>query len=150
MHSDHSPKPAETDVPRRAFYFNAGFLRQARVRRIMELAGYPLQLGKPGADDLIAVWGHSPYAKRGEGVAKTTGAGLVRIEDAFLRSLRPGRSGEPPLGLVIDQSGIHFDGDAPSDLETLLATHPLDDTVLLDRARGAMARLQEAHLTKNT
>ncbi|MEM7732606.1 MAG: capsular polysaccharide biosynthesis protein [Pseudomonadota bacterium] len=142
--------PAGTDTPRRAYYFNAGFLRQARVRRIMELAGYPLSLGKPGVDDLIAVWGHSPYAKRGEAVADATGADLMRVEDAFLRSLRPGRAGEPPLGLVIDRTAMHFDGDNPSDLETLLATYPLDDTALLDRARGAMARLQEAHLTKYT
>ncbi|MEM7598367.1 MAG: capsular polysaccharide biosynthesis protein [Pseudomonadota bacterium] len=150
MHLNDDHKPAGTNAPRRAFYFNAGFLRQKRVRRIMELAGYALEIGKPGAEDLIAVWGHSPYAKRGETVAGATGAGLVRVEDAFLRSLFPGRSGEPPLGLVIDQTGMHFDGETPSDLETLLATHPLDDTALLNRARGAIARLQEAHLSKYT
>lgn len=142
--------PAGTPEARRVFYFNAGFLRQRRVRRILELAGYPLQLGKPGAEDLIAVWGHSPYAGRGESVAKQTGAGLIRVEDAFLRSLRPGRAGESPLGLVIDRTGVHFDASTPSDLETLLARHPLDDTALLDRARGCIARLQEAHLTKYT
>ncbi|MEM6588318.1 MAG: capsular polysaccharide biosynthesis protein [Pseudomonadota bacterium] len=150
MHLNETDGPAETDTPRRAYYFNAGFLRQSRVRRIMELSGYPLSLGKPGANDLIAVWGHSPYAKRGEAVAEATGADLMRVEDAFLRSLRPGRAGEPLLGLMIDRTGVHFDGDTPSDLETLLSDHPLDDTVLLDRARGAMARLQEAHLTKYT
>ncbi|HAW48683.1 MAG TPA: beta-3-deoxy-D-manno-oct-2-ulosonic acid transferase, partial [Roseovarius sp.] len=32
--------------------------------------------------------------------------------------------------------------------EHLLATHPLDDTALLDRARSGIARLQEAHLSK--
>lgn len=142
--------PAEAETPRRVFYFNAGFLRQGRIRRILELSGLPLQLGKPGADDLIAVWGHSPYAKRGEAVAKTTGAGLVRVEDAFLRSLKPGRAGAPPLGLLVDHTGVHFDSTAPSDLETLLGTHPLDDTALMDRARGCIARLTEAHLTKYT
>ena len=142
--------PAGAAPPRRVFYFNAGFLRQARVRRIMELAGCPLQLGKPAADDLIAVWGHSPYAKRGETVAAKTGAGLIRVEDAFMRSLFPGRDGEPPLGLVIDRTGAHFASETPSDLETLLATHPLDDTALMNRARGAIARLQEAHLSKYT
>lgn len=139
--------PAEAP-PRRVRYFNAGFLRQPRVRRIMELAGYPLSLGPPGADDLIAVWGHSPYAKRGEAMAARSGAALIRVEDAFLRSLHPGRAGEPPLGLVIDRTGTHFDSSRASDLETLLATHPLDDTALLNRARGAIARLGETHLTK--
>ena len=32
-------------------------LRQRQVRRIMQLAGYDLRLGKPGADDLIAAVG---------------------------------------------------------------------------------------------
>ncbi|QFT92192.1 Capsule polysaccharide biosynthesis protein [Roseovarius sp. THAF9] len=143
-------EPAGSETSRRVFYFNAGFLRQNRIRRILDLAGLPLQLGKPGADDLIAVWGRSPYAARGDAVAQKTGAGIVRVEDAFLRSLHPGRAGEPPLGLLIDHTGVHFDSSAPSDLETLLATHPLDDTALMDRARGCIARMSEAHLTKYT
>ncbi len=148
IHPGDACDPAGDIDPRRIFYFNAGFLYQQRLRRILELAGYKLQLGTPKAKDLIAVWGHSPYAKRGEAMAERTEAGLIRIEDAFLRSLFPGRDGEPPLGLVIDHGGVHFDASTPSDLETLLATHPLDDTALMDRARGAIARLTEAHLTK--
>ncbi len=140
-------RPAGSDS-RRAFYFTGGFLTNKRVRRILELAGHDLTLGKPGADDDVLVWGHSPYAKRGEGVAEATGAHVVRVEDAFLRSLFPGRDGEPPLGLTIDRSGIYFDSSKPSDLETLLATHGLDNTSLLDRARDAIARLREGHLTK--
>ncbi|MEO1978022.1 MAG: capsular polysaccharide biosynthesis protein [Paracoccaceae bacterium] len=118
------------------------------MRRILELAGYRVTLGLPGKGGLVGVWGQSPYARRGEAVAARRGAGLVRIEDAFLRSLHPGRSGEPPLGLLIDRTGVHFDGRAPSDLETLLKTHPLDDHALLERARGAMARIGAAHLSK--
>jgi capsular polysaccharide export protein len=140
--------PAASDQARRVFYFNAGFLKQRRIRRILSLAGYDLQLGKPGEDDLIAVWGHSPYAKRGEAVAEKTGAAVVRIEDALLRSVHPGRDGQPPLGLVIDRTGVHFDSARPSDLETLLAQEPLDDSALLNRARGCIERLKEAHLSK--
>jgi capsular polysaccharide export protein len=92
----------------------------------------------------VLVWGHSQYAPRGEAAAKATGATLVRVEDAFLRSLHPGRAGEPPLGLVIDRTGMHFDATRPSDLETLLARHPLDNTALLDRARDVMARMATA------
>ncbi|MDG3041903.1 capsular polysaccharide biosynthesis protein [Roseicyclus marinus] len=133
---------------RRGFHYNAGFLTNARVRRILTLAGHDLKLGKPGPHDDVLVWGHSPYAARGEAVAQATGAQLVRVEDAFLRSLHPGRSGDPPLGLVIDRSGLYFDATRPSDLEGLLATHPLDDTALLDRARDVLARIAEADLTK--
>jgi len=133
---------------RRVFYFSAGFLRQRRIRRIMALTGYKLCLGWPESDDLIAVWGRSPYARRGEAMADRTGAALIRLEDAWLRSVHPGRAGAPPMGLLIDRTGVHFDATMPSDIETLLATHPLDDTALLDRARGAIARLREAHLSK--
>lgn len=145
---------AGTDGPRpladrrKAFHFNAGFLTNTRVRRILTLAGYDLKLGKPGAGDNVVVWGHSPYAPRGEAVATATDAHLVRVEDAFLRSLHPGRSGEPPLGLVIDRRGIYFDATAPSDLEHILSTHPFDDTALLNRAREVIARMTEGHLSK--
>lgn len=149
MIAEDGTPPAEAAGPRRVFYFNGGFLRQRRLRRIMALAGLPLRLGLPGADDAVAVWGHSPYARRGAAMAARSGAALIRLEDAWLRSVHPARAGgAPPLGLVIDRTGAHFDATRPSDIETLLATHPLDDTALMDRARGAMARLQEAHLSK--
>ncbi|WGW03826.1 capsular polysaccharide biosynthesis protein [Tropicibacter oceani] len=123
-------------------------MTQRRLRRILTLSGYRLSLGRPAKGDLVGVWGQSPYAHRGEAVARRHGAPLVRIEDAFLRSLLPGREGEPPLGLLVDHSGVHFDGRSPSDLETLLKTHPLDDSALLNRARAGMARMRAAHLSK--
>lgn len=133
---------------RRVAYFNAGFLRQKQVRRILALAGYDLRLTKPSAAETVAVWGHSPYAARGEAVAERSGADLLRIEDAFLRSLHPGRSGEPPLGLVICKRAMHFDITQPSDLEAILNLHPLDDASLLTRARDCMARIKETQLSK--
>ncbi|APG46286.1 capsule polysaccharide export protein KpsC [Phaeobacter porticola] len=132
----------------RLFYFNAGFLRQRRLRRILTLAGYDLRLGKPSAEDLVAVWGNADTAHRGHAVAAAQGCDLLRVEDAFLRSIHPGRAGEPPLGLLLDSSGLHFDPATQSDLEQMLATHPLDDSALMRRARRAIARLQDAHLSK--
>ncbi|MCC1482139.1 capsular polysaccharide biosynthesis protein [Roseibaca sp. Y0-43] len=114
----------------------------------MALAGYPPRLGLPGPDDLIAAWGHAPRAARAEALAKRRGARILRVEDAFLRSLFPGRAGEPTLGLLIDEQGIYYDPSQPSDLETLLATHPLDDHALLETARLCMARLRALHLSK--
>lgn len=133
----------------RLFVFNGGFWTQPRLRRILAGAGYRVKLGLPGKDDLVGVWGQSPYARRGEAVAARRGAHVVRIEDAFLRSLHPGRAqGEPPLGLVVDRRGVHFDGRVPSDLEHLLATAPLDDSAEMARAREAMARMKAHHLSK--
>ena len=132
----------------RLFYFNGGFFTQSRVRRILDLAGYDLTLGKPGADDRIAVWGKSPTSGRGEAVGDHTGAALVHIEDAFLRSIKPGRDGEPPLGLTIDHQRPYFDSSGPSDLETLLSDNPLDDAAMMTRARGLIDRIKALHLSK--
>jgi capsular polysaccharide export protein len=118
------------------------------VRRILDLAGYDLRLGKPAPEDLIAVWGKSPTAGRGEKVADFTDAKLVHIEDAFLRSLRPGRDGEPPLGLTVDHQRPYFDCAGPSDLESLLATEPFDDAHELTRARDAIERIKDLSLSK--
>jgi len=141
---------ADPAQDRRLFVYNGGFIKQQRVRRILSLAGYSLRLGLPGPDDHVAVWGNSPTAHRGRAIAAKRDVPLVTVEDALLRSLHPGRAGEPPLGLLVDHKGVHFDPSQPSDLEEILATHPLDNTALLDRARGAMERMREAHLTKYT
>jgi capsular polysaccharide export protein len=141
---------AEPDRVRRLCVYNGGFLTKRRLRRILKLAGYHIALGVPRKGDLVGVWGNSPTARRGEAVAAKYNAPVVRIEDAWLRSLYPGRAGDPPLGLLIDHSGVHFDPAQPSDLEKILRDDPLDNTALLNRARGCIARMQEAHLTKYT
>lgn len=132
----------------RLFVYNGGFLTQRRLRRILTLSGYRLRLGLPGPDDMVAVWGNSPTAHRGLAVAQRRNVPVLRVEDALLRSLHPGRAGEPPTGLFLDRAGVHFDANVPSQLETMLASERLDDTALLDRARDAIARLRENHLSK--
>ncbi|KEO55494.1 capsular polysaccharide biosynthesis protein [Thioclava indica] len=135
-------------LSRRLFFYNGGVLRQKRLRAILRASGYQLRIGFPKPDDQVMVWGRSPYAARGEAIAAKYGAGLVRLEDAFLRSIHPGRSGEPPLGLLIDPEGVHFDSATPSRIERLLATAPLDDNAILQRARDGIARLQASNLSK--
>ncbi len=141
---------ADADQRRRLFIYNSGFLKDRRTRRILKLAGYDVRLGLPHDSDAIGVWGHSPTSHRGEAVAKKRNSPIVRIEDAFLRSVLPGRSGTAPLGLTIDHQGMHYDPAQRSELEDILTDHPLDDTNLMNRARACMARLHEAHLTKYT
>ncbi|PWG17166.1 capsular polysaccharide biosynthesis protein [Salibaculum griseiflavum] len=139
---------AAGETSRRLYVYNCGFLTQPRIRRILTLSGYDIRLGKPGPDDLVGVWGQSPTSWRGEAVADRMAAPVLRVEDAFLRSVLPGRAGEPPLGLLLDRRGVHFDPATRSDLEVLLAEHPLDDTALLDRARAGIAALARTHLSK--
>ena len=131
------------------FVYNGGFLTQGRVRRILTLAGYDIRIGKPGPGDLVGVWGRSPTSPRGEAVAGATDTPILRVEDTFLRSIRPGRDGgEPPLGLMLDRRGVHFDSSVPSDLEHILSHDPLDDGAVLARAREGIERLKHHHLSK--
>ena len=136
------------NTARKLFYYNGGFLRQKRVRRILSMAGYELTLGLPDRGDMVAVWGQSPNQYRGQWIAKKRKAGLLRVEDAFLRSVKPGRAGDPPLGLILDRSGCHFDASYPCDLENILRHDPLKDTDLLCRAEQAIMRIRDNHISK--
>ena len=144
---------AAGEASRRLFHYNAGLLPgwpgAAGLRRILQAAGWSLHLGRPGPGDRVVVWGRSAYAARGEAMAARHGTGLVRLEDAFLRSIHPGRAGGgAPLGLLIDPEGVHFDSATPSMIERLLARAPLDDTALLQRARDGIGRLKALDLSK--
>ncbi|KEP71431.1 capsular biosynthesis protein [Thioclava dalianensis] len=139
---------AAGNTSRRLFYYNAGMLRQRRLRAILHAADYQLRLGLPGPEDAVAVWGRSPYAARGEAIAARRGSGLIRLEDAFLRSVHPGRMGSAPLGILIDPEGVHFDSATPSRIERMLAREPLDDGAVLQRARDGIARLRALNLSK--
>lgn len=144
---DKTPKAAGA-IPRRLRFVTGGFLWNRRVRRILELAGHDLRPGRPEPGDGVVVWGRSPYAPRGEALAARHDAPLIRVEDAFLRSIRPGRAGDAPIGLLIDTLGVHFDSAQPSAIEQILATHELDDSNLLMRARDGIGRLRQLELSK--
>jgi capsular polysaccharide export protein len=138
-----------TGVPRRLWHQNLSILRDRRLHRMLELAGHELRLGLPRPGDGVLVWGRSPTAWRGEALAARHGLPLVRVEDAFLRSVRPGRAGGgPPLGLLIDPVGVHFDSAAPSRLEQILQEADLQDSNILHRAEACIARLKHLHLSK--
>ncbi|WP_423210258.1 capsular polysaccharide biosynthesis protein [Paracoccus yeei] len=147
MHDDS--KAAGT--PRRLFVFNGGFFTRPRLRRILTLAGWRPVLGLPKAGDAVGIWGASPTAWRGEAVAARAGAGLVRVEDAFLRSVLPGRSPGPtgrrgPVGLLIDPLGLHFRPEQPSVIESLVPSARAAS--LADQARDGIDRLIAADLSK--
>lgn len=110
-------------VPHRLYHQNLSLWRDTRLHRVLQLAGHELRAGLPGPGDGALVWGHSPTAWRGEALAAPRGVPLVRVEDAFLRSIHPGRAkGEAPVGYLIDPVGVHFDSAQPSRLEQILAT----------------------------
>lgn len=126
-----------------------GMISQPGIRRILELSGHPLVIGVPKRATGVAVWGARSSSHKGAWAARRTGRTLVRVEEAFLRGLVPGRGSRlPPYGLLIDHTGVHYDASRPSDLETLLSTHSLDDPCLLARAEVALGRLTALGLGK--
>lgn len=143
----HHQDSTAGEVPRRLRFLNGGFFNPS-IRRILAAAGHDLRPGLPRPGEGVVVWGRSPTAWRGETAAARRDTPLIRIEDAFLRSLRPGRQGDAPLGLLIDPFGIHFDAAAPSLIERIITSHPLDDSNLLMRAKDGIARLQGSDLSK--
>jgi len=117
------------------------------LRRIVAAAGYrcfPLWFGRFGQK--LAVWGRIDASRRV--LAKYAGdTQVITFEDAFLRSVLPGRK-TPPLGLAIDDIGVHFDASAPSRLENILSSAPLDDADLMTRARDGRDFLRRYGLSK--
>lgn len=145
------PDDAAAPRPRRLFVLNAGFFTGPRVRRILALAGWQLAVGRPGPGDAVGVWGASPTAWRGRALAARTGAPVITVEDAFLRSVLSGRDRSRigrrgPIGLLIDPDGLHFDPATPSRIETLAASP--EAAARAAEAAEALARLRAAGLSK--
>lgn len=58
---------------------------------------------------------------------------ILEVEDGFIRSAGLGADCVPPLSIVVDDLGVHYDPSRPSRLEEMLAR---DDTSPADRARA--------------
>lgn len=126
--------------------FSLGFLRQGWLRRALRGIGWQVTVlpwPKAGA---VAVWGRRPVASRGLRAAARLGLPVLTLEDAFLRSPRPG-SGRP-LGLLADDLGVHYDPEAPSRLAAILDDPALFTPEVLARARAGMAELRRLGLSK--
>lgn len=139
-----------TKQKQRLGVYSLGMLWLVGIRRILRLAGWrliyaPLAWGRV---DAIGIWGRKPSGRRGQRAAVRRNLPLVTTEDAFLRSVEPGRKA-PPLGMMIDPIGVHFDAARPSMLENCLNADPrLDDGQLLSRATQAIAFMQRVGLSK--
>lgn len=79
--------------------------------------------------------------------AQPEGRPVIRLEDAFLRSVGLGADLIRPLSWVADRQGIYYDATHPSDLEVLLQNQVFD-TPLLERAARLRERIVVSGLTK--
>lgn len=100
----------------------------------------------PQPADHLILWGGDP-APTVWSLAERSGAGIVRMEDGFVRSVGLGSDLVPPLSLVFDTRGIYFDPSRVSDLEHLLNTHAFDAGELA-RARAVRETIVAHGITK--
>jgi capsular polysaccharide export protein len=106
----------------------------------------PFKRGVPAlaAQEKVAVW-RSRLSK-----AQTTalvGRPVLEVEDGFIRSVGLGADCIPPLSIIVDGTGVHFDPNQPSGLENLLenSVFPPD---LLVRAQQLRAAIVAGGLSK--
>lgn len=76
-------------------------------------------LNQAKTDGVVAVWKSRTPAYI---IAALEGqsAAIVEVEDGFIRSAGLGADCVPPLSIVVDRVGVHFDPSGPSELEELL------------------------------
>jgi capsular polysaccharide export protein len=128
---------------------SAGIWRmKAQVQRLTGCQPVrPSRLGI-GNFDYVVGWGMKTTGERARRLADRLDRPYLSIEDGFLRSVRPGQQ-EPPISLVIDRTGVHYDARRPSDLETLIA-ESVDATskAMLLRACAGIAELRRHAISK--
>lgn len=107
----------------------------------MPVSYAPLRVTRSAAS-VVACWGDRPTSARAIAYAKRWDLPCVRLEDAFVRSYRPGRSA-PPLGIVIDRLGIYYDARTPSELEVLLNSQGFARPPHPDAARARRALVHQ-------
>lgn len=84
------------------------------VSRFKQLLSKP-----PMGINAVLAWGRKPSARQAERYAKRHQLSVLRLEDAFLRSVELGANC-PPLGVVLDRVGIYYDAHSESELEHLI------------------------------
>ncbi len=78
---------------------------------------------------------------------ETRGVRIGEIEDGMIRSTGLGANCVPPLSIVVDANGPHFDPAQASDLEIILETATIPETTIL-RARKLRERLVSGGISK--
>ena len=72
---------------------------------------------------------------------------IISVEDGFIRSVGLGADLYPPLSLLFDKKGIHYDGGRASDLEYLLQNYDVNQNEL-KRARKIIDLIIKLKISK--
>jgi len=99
-----------------------------------------------GAGDRVALW-RARTPPRLASDLEDRGAKVIEAEDGFIRSAGLGADCVPPLSIVLDRRGPHFDPNQPSELEALLEDGDFPGE-LLDRARNLRELIVTSGISK--
>ncbi len=127
----------------------------AGMERLVHLThffgGRPIARIGQGRADAVIGWGAKRSGRVAWREAARRGVPAVVIEDGFIRSVGLGKSGAPPVSIVVDDRGIYFDAAQPSRLEMLLASSSawLDEP-LRRQAEAGLERWKAERLSKYT
>lgn len=106
----------------------------------------PFSAGAPPGRGAVVLW----KARTDEAVLdeiEASGREIVEVEDGFIRSVGLGSDCVPPLSLVVDRLGVHFDPSRPSELEQILENETFPPE-LLGRARELRALIVASGVSK--
>lgn len=81
------------------------------------------------------------------GQLQARGAAIAELEDGFIRSVGLGANCVPPLSAIVDRSGIYFDPNQASDLETMLECGELPDE-WVKRGKDLQTTLVQSGISK--
>lgn len=84
--------------------------------------------------ETVAIWRSRLSAKQADVIAQRQPP-LLEVEDGFIRSAGLGADCVPPLSVLVDGEGVHFDPNQPSGLERLLQDGSYSPDVLARAAR---------------
>ncbi|MBU2531455.1 MAG: hypothetical protein KKB37_01850 [Alphaproteobacteria bacterium] len=93
-------------------------------------------------------WGLRPTSTRARQLSVKTESSYIALEDGFIRSIEPGAD-NPPLSLVIDRLGVHYDATSRSELEVLITRSAYNfDETRLARATAGIGLLRGHAISK--
>jgi len=104
-----------------------------------------LETKRPEQADALLAWGWKNSAKKALHLARKHQMPVIRVEDAFIRSVYFG-PGEPALGLVFDDLGVYYNTRSPSRLERLI--HRELDGLEVQRARNLLRLWRQGRVSK--
>ena len=104
---------------------------------------HPWQVSK---GDKIIGWGNKPHAKRVKSFAVKRGIPYLHLEDAFISYLGHPAKGGINIGIVVDEQGIYYDANTPSDIEKYISA-PLSEQQL-HRSNQLIQQIASKGVTK--